>query len=166
MALGPQFHEMVKRMDTEGGFSYNPRKARFDTEGYAVAVHPERVHTTTGGTADTMHQYHEKNADLLSTAPNYMGGWRDPEGQDVLDVSKVYPQTGAGHTAARYQAVKHGQTALFNMGAAEEEMNPFRPDSPDFPEFASYVKNRTMSQVQKNLPEVQAWIQGPKRRGE
>lgn len=165
MALGAQFNEMARRLGQEGGFSYNPRAERFDTEGYAVAVHPDREYTVPAASAQDLSGYHDKNADLLGTAPNYMGGWRDPEGSDVLDVSKVYPQTPEGHTAARYQAVKHGQQAIFNMGAMEEEQNPFQPGSAKYPEFANYAGKQSMSQVRKNLPEVHSWIQSPRRRG-
>lgn len=164
MALGEQFNEMVRRLGSEGGFSYNPRAGRFDTEGYAVATYPDREHTDTPATSETLGAYHARNSDLLQTAPHYMGGWRDPEGHDVLDVSKVYPQTPGGHSAARYQAVKHGQQALFNMGASEEEMNPFRPGG-EYPEFANYAAKRSMNQTLKNNPEISAWVRGPSRRG-
>jgi len=79
-------------------------------------------------------------------------------------VSKVYPPTGGGHSAARYQAVKHSQEATFNLGTFEEEKNPFM-DKEKYPEFhALATSGQSMSQVMKKGPEIEAWVNSPSRR--
>jgi hypothetical protein len=172
MALSPdhpQYGEMVRRMGEEGGFTYNPRKDKYETEGWAVSPHKglESVAPASQTTPGRMQGYHAEHEDVLAQKPNMMGGWRSGEGtgaKDYLDVSKVYPPTGGGHSAARYQAVKHSQEATFNLGTFEEEQNPFM-NKEKFPEFhALATSGQSMSQVMKKAPEMEAWVQGPSRR--
>jgi hypothetical protein len=161
----PQYGEMVRRMGEEGGFTYNPRKDIYETEGWAVSPHKEAEQVTPSGETSPalMGAYHAKHEDLLSQKPNMMGGWRN-EGSDYLDVSKVYPPTGGGQSAARYQAVKHSQEATFNLGTFQEDPNPFM-NAEKYPEFhALATSGQSMSQVMKKSPEIEAWVQGPSRR--
>lgn len=173
----PQYGEMVQKLGAEGGFTYNPRKDKFETSGWAVSPYPqhESIRPQAESTPERMAGYHEEHADLLGEKPHMMGGWRN-EGSDYLDVSKLYPPTGGGQSAARYQSVKHNQLASMNLGTFEEDVNPFHsagkagPDTPitslneKFPEFAHLASSgNSMSQIMKKSPEMEAWINSPSR---
>ena len=184
----PQYGEMVAKLKAPpeeggGGFTYNPRKHKFETEGYAVSPYPQ--HEAARPAAETtprrMREYHEEHGELLAEKPHMMGGWREKGKagtQDVLDISKVYPPTGGGQSAARYQAVKHGQRATYAMHLGEEDPNPFHPlplkkgevaPAKGFPEFrrvgSAVAEGRmSMSQAMKRHPEISSWVQSPSRR--
>jgi hypothetical protein len=165
MALGPQFNEMLGRLKTEGGFTYNPRYNRFDTEGYAVATRPEAERRIPVAETTPQHlaDYATEHGSVLAKAPEYMGGWRS-DSHDVLDVTKVYPATPEGHTASRYQALKHDQEATYALHTGEEETNPFHSSSERFPEFAALARSGSVSRTLKQSPEVNAWVRSPMRR--
>lgn len=168
MISSEQFGAMHSALETQGGFTFNPRKGTFTTEGFSVATRPEAEHRipTSETTPGHIEGYAETHREALSTAPEHIGGWRsEPKKgphEDVLDVSKVYPPTGAGETASRYQAVKHGQEATFALHTGQEHENPFHAKGGQFPEFAALASSGvSMSQIMKRSPEIKAWIQGP-----
>lgn len=160
---GDQFGAMHSALETQGGFTFNPRKGTFTTEGYSVATRPEAEHRipTSETTPGHLQDYAASHQAALSKAPEHIGGWRS-DTHDVLDVSKVYPPTGAGETGSRYQAVKHNQEATYALHTGQEHANPFHAKGGQFPEFAALATSgASMSQVMKRSPEIKAWIQGP-----
>jgi hypothetical protein len=167
MISSEQFGAMHSALEKEGGFTFNPRKDKFETEGFSVATRPEAEHRipTSETTPGHIEGYAQTHREALSQAPEHLGGWRS-DTHDVLDVSKVYPRTGAGETASRYQAVKHNQEATYEMRGAGvpgvEHANPFHAKGDQFPEFSAMAASgRSMSQVMKRAPEIRAWVQGP-----
>jgi hypothetical protein len=170
MDLGEQFgahhEEMSQRLGSEGGFTYNPRKSIFETSGFSVATHPEheeRIPISESGPG-AMAAFQTKHAETLATPPEHVGGWRS-DSHDVMDTPSVYPPTGAGETAARYQSIKHGQEAYYGLHTGEETANPFHSKGTQFPEFAALATSgQSMSQIMKKAPEMEAWTQSPARR--
>lgn len=167
MISSEQFGAMHSALEKEGGFTFNPRKSTFETEGFSVATRPEAEHRipTSETTPSHIEDYATTHREALSKAPEHIGGWRS-DTHDVLDVSKVYPRTGAGETGSRYQAVKHNQEATYEMRGAGvqglEHANPFHSKGAQFPEFSALAASgASMSQVMKRSPEIKAWIQGP-----
>ena len=103
-----QFGEMHRRLKRGKGFTYDPRKQDFVTEGYSVAAHPAAEltvpHTEGGATEAHIEGYTVGSAPVWASQKSkgrgqeMIGGWRTDEGgKDVLDIPKVFPATPTGH---------------------------------------------------------------------
>ena len=70
MISGEQFGAMHRALETEGGFTFNPRKSTFETEGFAVATRPEAEHRipTSETTPGRIAGYAETHREALSQA--------------------------------------------------------------------------------------------------
>jgi hypothetical protein len=174
-----QTGEMKRRLESEGGFTYNPRSKSFVSEGYSVAAHPAaelRVH----GGADEAHLqgYIAGSAPLWSQQKGkgrgneMIGGWRS-DTADVLDIPKVFPASPEGHTKSRQAQVLRGQEASFSLHGMEEDPNPWFTGSAStppahlasqFPEFGNLVaKKPNVSLDPEKYPETASWSQQPVR---
>jgi hypothetical protein len=99
----------------DGGFSVDPRTGFPVSEGFSVAIHPEREQQLTGRVrfADVK-AYAFRNADLFAKRGVVYGGWRDPQtGVAFLDVSTVVATRAEAVSLAR----KHNQLAYFDFTA-------------------------------------------------
>lgn len=107
---------MVKALtDPDGGFSVDPRTGFKVSEGFSVAIYPEREQQLTGRVriADVK-SYAFRNADLFAKRGLVYGGWRDPEtGVVYLDVSTVVATRAEAVSLAR----KHNQLRYFDFAA-------------------------------------------------
>ena len=119
-----QFGEMHRRLKEEGGFTYDPRKKDFVTEGYSVAAHPAAEltvpHAEGGASEAHIEGYTVGSAPVWQQqkakgrGQETIGGWRSDEGEkDVLDLPKVYPATPTGHMKSRQAQILRNQEASF-----------------------------------------------------
>lgn len=179
-----QFGEMKRRLGSEGGFTYDPRKRDFVTEGYSVAAHPAaelRISQTahrSGASEAHLQGYIAGSAPLWSQQKGkgrgneMIGGWRSDDA-DVLDVPKVFPATPEGHMKSRQAQVLRGQEASFSLHDMEEDPNPWFTGSKStppahmasqFPEFGNLVaKKPNLSLDPEKYPETASWSQQPVR---
>jgi hypothetical protein len=164
-----QFSAIAGKLATDGGFTVNPKTGSSPSTGWMMAVpgHESRtpIADTTGS---TVKDYVGAKAEQLGKSGMHVGGWRSEDaGQDVLDVSKRYPETPAGHSGARRDAVYGKQEAGFRLSDFHTEYNPFHPAGREASGRAPHeladaaVKNPHFAAKQ---PEVQAWINSPKRK--
>jgi hypothetical protein len=141
-----QFGEMHRKLNEEGGFTYNPRSKRFVSEGFAVATKPEaafEVPVSRGGADEThLSAYTQGSAPTWSPedSPTHIGGWDrpyDPKAH-VLDLPDVYPATPEGEVQARGATLEHNQEAynalhrdFTDVGNPFHDVNrdPFTPGS-------------------------------------
>ena len=181
-----QFGEMHRRLKEEGGFTYDPRKKDFVTEGYSVAAHPAAelpvAHDKGGVTEQHIEGYTAGSAPLWSQqkakgrGQEMVGGWRDDKGEkDVLDVPKVYPATPTGHTKSRQAQILRNQEASFALHSFEEDPNPWFAGSEktgalpghmsaQFPEFGNVArKNPNAALDATKYPEIASWADKPVR---
>jgi hypothetical protein len=167
-----QFGEMHRRLGAEGGFTYDPRKKGFVTEGYSVAAHPAaelRVPEKETST-QTLAGYLAGSAPVWKAqvskgrGQEMIGGWRS-EGQDVLDIPKVFPATPTGHMKSRQAQILRGEEASWSLHENQPDPNPWHPTagrlSAQFPEFAHMAEKRPGQAMQQ--PEIAAWVEKPTR---
>jgi hypothetical protein len=170
---------MKNRLATEGGFTYDPRKRDFVTEGYSVAAHPA-AELRVGGTADEAHLagYVAGSAPLWQQqkakgrGQEMIGGWQSDDAS-VLDIPKVYPATPQGHSNSRRAQILRGQEASFSLHDMAEEPNPWFTGSEHtpparlsaaFPEFANVIKNNPATALDpEKYPEIASWANQPVR---
>lgn len=95
----------------DGGFTVC--QGRDVTDGYAVAVYPEREQQLTGRVNPCdVREYAYANADLAWRHDVAVGGWRDPQtGIAYLDLSRVVSTREEATRLAR----KHDQVAYFDL---------------------------------------------------
>ncbi len=172
-----QFGEIVNRLHSEGGFTYDPRTRSFPDSGFSVAAHPAAEMTVThpaGVTEAHVQGYIAGSAPLWKQdkgkgkGQEMIGGWGN-----TLDLPKVYPATPTGHTKSREAQVLREQKASFSLHEMAEDVNPWSPRQPDegehpdigkmmrgkYPEFEAMVRkspNKALDQ-----PEISAWTQAP-----
>ena len=83
-------------------------------------------------TGSDVRSYEASNARSLARKEHFLGGW-DHEGTGYLDVSKGFPTTGAGETAARASTLKHGEMAYGESNSkgeyAGDHANPFHGEN-------------------------------------
>jgi hypothetical protein len=177
-----QFGEMKNRLASQGGFTYDPRKKDFVTEGYSVAAHPAAELRVHGGASEAHLQgYVAGSAPLWSQQKGkgrgneMIGGWRSDDA-DVLDVPKVFPASPIGHQKSRQAQILRNQEASFSLHGMEEDTNPWFSGSAStppahmsskFPEFGSIVKNKpNVALDPQKYPEVTHWVDQPVRNAE
>ena len=163
-----QFKEMHASLQ-EGGFTYNPRSRQLVSEGFSVAVHSDATHEAPHGAMSPGHiEAYTKGSAPLWNAPGateHIGGWKRPYAplNDVLDLPRVHPATGAGETAARHDTITHGEEAYSALHRGFTDVsNPFHPATAlgkQFPEFSRLSPEKQLEQ-----PEIQSWINSPKGR--
>lgn len=99
----------------DGGFSVRieGRTAKHVTEGFAVAIHPDRERQIGDKvTADDIRQYVHDNRDFLLYGKHVFGGWRCPEtGVAYLDVSVIVDDAEVAFRMAQM----HGQAAYWDF---------------------------------------------------
>jgi hypothetical protein len=97
----------------DGGFTIDPT-GRPVTDGYAVAIHPERSYTVPvdAVTADDLRRYAVRFGDLLAVPGTTFGGWHDPGSGTVwLDISWITHDLDEALATAR----QHDQIAIFDV---------------------------------------------------
>lgn len=175
---GHQFGEIIHRLQTEGGFTYDPRTGSFPSSGYSVAAHPAAELTVThpaGVTEAHVEGYIAGSAPLWQQqkakgrGQEMIGGWGN-----TLDVPKVYPATPTGHVKSREAQVLRAQKASFSLHEGAEDVNPWSPRQPDpdehpdigrmmrgkYPEFENMIRKSPSQALQQ--PEIRAWTEGPR----
>lgn len=171
MPLSPsQFGGIHRKLETDGGFTVSAKSGRPITSGISVAPreNEQRVDVASS-TPQVLADYHAANADRFSRGAA-LGGWRSPEGQDVLDTPTVYPNNPGGETRARQQMVLAGQEAAFKLDDFEEVPNPFHPVTRNVMGLGQHEiadiagRGREGSEFAARQPEVQAWINSPRER--
>lgn len=79
-------------------------------------------------TGGDVKSFDSRNADTLGKKDHFLGGW-DQGGTGYLDVSKGFPTTGKGETAARASTLKNDEIAYGEMDGKREyagdHNNPF-----------------------------------------
>jgi hypothetical protein len=179
-----QFGEMHRRLAAEKGFTYDPRKKDFVTEGYSVAAHPAAEltvpHSAGGASEQHIEGYTVGSAPLWQQqkakgrGQEMIGGWRSDEGEkDVLDIPKVFPATPSGHMKSRQAQILRNQEASFSLHEGEEDVNPWFTGSEtaapgrlsaQFPEFANLAaKNPNAALDPEKYPEIASWADKPVR---
>lgn len=177
-----QFGEMTSRLGSEGGFTYDPRKRSFVTEGYSVAAHPAaelRISAVGGAQEAHLRGYTAGSAPLWQQqkaqgrGQEMIGGWRS-DSADVLDIPKVFPATPTGHTKSRQAQILRRQEASFSLHEGAEDVNPWFPGSKAAPparmaanysEFAAIAKIKPNAAVDpEKYPEIASWTEAPKRK--
>jgi hypothetical protein len=178
-----QFGEMKSRLDTQGGFTYDPRKRSFVTSGFAVAAHPgaelKEPHSEGGATEGHIKGFVKGSQPMWSQqkgqgrGQEMIGGWRDEEGgKDVLDLPKVFPNTPHGHQKSRQAQVLRNQEASFSLHDMAEDRNPWFTGSSttpaahmasgQFPEFTNLLfKDRHGALDPEKYPETASWSEQP-----
>jgi hypothetical protein len=175
-----QFDEILGRLKSEGGFTYDPRTGTFPTSGYSVAAHPaaEMVSEHPAGvTREHLEGFIAGSAPVWkqdrggSKGREMIGGWGN-----TLDLPKLYPATPAGHQKSREAQILREQKASFSLHDMAEEPNPWSPRQPDegehpdigrmmrgkFPEFEHMVRTNPSLALQQ--PEIKAWAESPQLR--
>src|SRR4051812_5914337 len=157
-----QFGEMKSRLDTQGGFTYDPRKRDFVTSGYSVAAHEsaelKESHSEGGVTEQHIRGFVKGSAPTWQQQKSQgrgqemIGGWRDDEGgKDVLDLPKVFPATPVGHQKSRQAQVLRNQEASFSLHEMSADPNPWFTGSnttapgrmsAQFPEFGAIASKK------------------------
>lgn len=98
----------------DGGFSIDLTTGENVSEGYAVAIHPDReqVIPVEDVTMSSLISYALDNMDLLAKPGHVFGAWHDPEsGKVYLDVSTVRTDRAEALELAR----EHNQLAVFDF---------------------------------------------------
>lgn len=110
------FNSLVERISApDSGFTYSMVTGHEPKTGYVLSIHKDREQALPLDkvTLDTLIDYTQKNADLLTKPENYLGAWHDPESHKVfLDVSSV---TQDAQEAAKL-AKEFQQLAYFDLG--------------------------------------------------
>jgi hypothetical protein len=181
-----QFGEMHRRLAENKGFTYDPRKKDFVTEGYSVAAHPAAEltvpHTEGGATEAHIEGYTVGSAPVWANQKSkgrgqeMIGGWRTDEGgKDVLDIPKVFPATPTGHAKSRESQILRNQEASYSLHEDAEDPNPWFTGSEatgaapgrlsaQFPEFGNLVaKNPQAALDPEKYPEIASWANKPTR---
>lgn len=99
----------------DGGFTYQPTTKDEPKEGFALSVYPERSFATSLDkfSFDSLATYVAKNRSILSRSDHYVGGWHDPESNQIfLDVSIVTKDRKKAESLAK----RHDQIAYFDLG--------------------------------------------------
>ncbi len=180
---GHQFGEILRRLDEEGGFTYDPRTGEFPSSGYSVAAHPAAELTVThpGGVTEAhLEGYVAGSAPIWKQqkakgrGQEMIGGWGS-----TLDLPKVFPATPVGHAKSREAQVLREQKASFSLHEMAEDINPWSPRQPgddehpaigkmmrgDFPEFEHALRQNRGKALEQN-PEISAWTRAPLVRAE
>jgi hypothetical protein len=110
-----ELHAIFDRLKKpDGGFTYHVTTGQEPTAGYALSIYPDRSFAKSDKdmTFEDLHNYAEKNLDLLASNDHYIGGWHDPRtGRVFLDVSKVTQDENEAHDLA----LKNDQIAYFDL---------------------------------------------------
>ena len=182
MISDAQFHGVHSLLDSEGGFTVNPRTGESITSGISVAPrnNEQKMHSSESS-PEALKKYHgsntaawtdEKNASGKVIAPHNasLGGWRS-EDSDFFDTPTVHPNTPGGETRARRQMTVSGQEAGFKLDDFQEVFNPFNAEGRRKMNMAPHEiadiasRGQSGSDFAMRQPEVQAWIGAPAGRG-
>ena len=179
---GHQFGEIINRLKSEGGFTYDPRTGEFPSSGYSVAAHPAAeltVEHPEGVTEAHVEGYVAGSAPIWKQqkakgrGQEMIGGWGT-----TLDLPKVYPATPTGHTKSREAQILREQKASFSLHEMAEDVNPWSPRQPEddehpdigkmmrgkFPEFENAIRKNPRKALEE--PEISAWTQAPQVRAQ
>jgi hypothetical protein len=122
-AMG-HFRRYAEKLQTEGGYTVDPRTGKEPTQGYMVGqfgTGQVRPPGTTRG--HDLARYAVEHAKQLSGPPHYLGGWQQPEG-DYTEQSDLYPATPAGKTQSGFAAILGNQQASFAIHTKQDIANP------------------------------------------
>lgn len=106
---------LMERLNTpDGGYTFNVAKGEHAVSGYAVATHEDRgrVMPASELTFEKLQRFVTDNADVISQKGNHIGGWHDPETNEVwFDISTVVDTP----EEAEALCLKHGQKAFRDL---------------------------------------------------
>ena len=106
------FTELAKRINLNGGVTYNAVDDTFPTSGFAVSVFKgeERILDFPTVTETVLFEYFQIHSKSLQTPGACFGAWRD-DGRMFLDISIVVSDLNTAITLAK----EHKQLAVFDL---------------------------------------------------
>ncbi|WP_439377844.1 hypothetical protein [Amycolatopsis lexingtonensis] len=116
--MSTTIESLARKLETEGGFSYDPRTRTSPTSGYAVSVNPEANRQLPGPVSTgVILGYAYLFGHLLDQPGKVLGAWRDSEtGITHLDVSTVVGDREDALMLAR----AFGELAVWDYAGGEE----------------------------------------------
>lgn len=114
---GKIVNDILHLIQTTGGATYSLSKGNLvGTDGYAVAIYPDREQIVSQLDYDTVEEYLLQNEDLLSNSANSFGAWISGGNKVYLDVVAVIKDLNEAMKLGR----KHNQLAIFNLKTLQE----------------------------------------------
>lgn len=114
---------LFEAWNKNGGFTFQPGSGKYlgpdSGGGYAVGMYPKLSKTIGAAEAspEAIAEFARANAATLAESPlNTLGAWKSPDGNLVLDVSRVFPE----EAAAREAGVARGERAIFDLGKLQD----------------------------------------------
>ena len=117
--------KLIKALDDNGGFTYDPHSDSFvESGGFMVGGVPGQKGVVVDQiTPEILAKFQADNAKLLRNDDHFIGGWKGPDGKYYLDVSERVPS----RERALELLKERGEQAAFDLDKMEELRLPEIP---------------------------------------